>query len=109
MRDQNAILSAVDDFELHPLLDHFFPTKNSVGDQAVDWKLIAYEQYELACAVLNDDPIEVDGVEGMKDVAAIYAICESARAGRTVTASEIESGELYEYQTEIDAALNINT
>lgn len=108
-RDQNAILDAVDDFELHPLLDHFFPTKNSVGDRAVDWKLIAYEQYELACAVLNDEPIEVDGVEGMKDVAAIYAICESARAGRTVTAAEIESGELYEYQAEIDAALNINT
>jgi hypothetical protein len=45
----------------------------------------------------------------MKDVAAIYAICESARAGRTVTAAEIESGELYEYQAEIDTALNINT
>ena len=109
VRDQNAILDAVGDFELHPLLDYFFPTKNSVGDQAVDWKLIAYEQYELACAVLNDEPIEVDGVEGMKDVAAIYAICESARAGRTVTAAEIESGELYEYQAEIDAALNINS
>ena len=109
VRDQNAILDAVDDFELHPLLDHFFPTKNSVGDRAVDWKLIAYEQYELACAVLNDDSIEVDGIEGMKDVAAIYAICESARAGRTVTAAEIENGELYEYQAEIDAALNINT
>jgi len=109
VRDQAAILESIDDFELHPLLDHFFSEKNSVGDKAVDWKLIAYEQHELACAVLNDDPIEVDGIEGLKDVAAVYAICESARAGRTVTASEIESGELYDYQAEIDEALNINT
>ena len=108
VRDQNAILDAIDDFELHPLLDHFFPTVNSAGDQAVDWKLIAYEQYELACAVLNDDPIEVDGTEGLKDVAAIYAICESARAGRTVTATEVERGDVYAYQAEIDDALGID-
>ena len=70
--------------------------------------MIAYEQYELACAVLNDDPIEVDGTEGMKDVAAIYAICESARAGRTVTATEVERGDVYAYQAEIDDALGID-
>ena len=107
VRDQTAILEAVDDFELDPLTEHFFPEKSSIGDKAVDWKLIAYEQHELACAVLNDGPIEVDGVEGLKDVAAVYAICESARAGRTVTAEEIESGALYDYQAEIDEALGI--
>ena len=78
-----------------------------MGDRAADWKLIAYEQHELARAVLHDDPIEVDGVEGLKDVAAVYAICESARIGRTVTMAEVESGEVYGYQAEIDEALGI--
>ena len=49
--------------------------------------------------------LEVDGVEGMKDVAVVNAILESSRAGRAVTMSEVESGEVYEYQAEIDAAL----
>lgn len=105
--DQTAILDAISDFELDPLTAHFFPEKSSMGDKAADWKLIAFEQHELARAVLHDDPIEVDGVEGLKDVAAVYAICESARIGRTVTMAEVESGEVYGYQAEIDEALGI--
>ncbi|MDA0708889.1 MAG: Gfo/Idh/MocA family oxidoreductase [bacterium] len=106
--DQSAILEAISDFALDPLTDHFFPNLSSMGDEAVDWKLIAFEQHELARAVLYDDPIEVDGMEGLKDVALVYAICESARAGRTVTMAEVESGELYGYQAEIDSALGIS-
>ena len=41
----------------------------------------------------------------MKDVAVINAILESSRAGRAVKMSEVESGQLYEYQAEIDAAM----
>ena len=51
--------------------------------------------------------IEVTGEEGMKDVAAIYAICESSLAGRPVRMSEIENCETYAYQAEIDATLGI--
>jgi predicted dehydrogenase len=107
--DQAAILESISDFALDPLTEYFFPEMTSVGDPAVDWKLIAFEQHELARAVLNGDPIEVDGVEGLKDVAAVYAICESARAGRTVTMAEIESGEVYAYQAQIDEALGIES
>jgi predicted dehydrogenase len=105
--DQTAILKEVKDFALDPLTAHFFPEYTSMGDQAVDWKLIAFEQHELARAVLNGEPIEVDGVEGLKDVAAVYAICESARAGKTVQMADVESGAVYAYQAEIDAALGI--
>jgi len=105
--DQKAILSELKDFALDPLTAHFFPDAISAGDKTVDWKLIAFEQHELACAVLNGDPIEVDGVEGLKDVAAIYAICESARAGKPVQMDAVERGEVYAYQAEIDAALGI--
>ena len=52
--------------------------------------------------------LEVDGLEGLKDVAAVYAIFESSLAGRAVTMGEVESGELYAYQEEIDAALGVS-
>jgi predicted dehydrogenase len=95
------------DLVLEPLAEHFFPERSTVGDEAVDWKIIALEQYELAEAILGDRKLEVDGEEGLKDVAAVYAIFESSWAGRAVKMSEVESGQVYAYQEEIDAALGI--
>ena len=92
-------------FALEPLAEHFFPER--VADQDIDWKLLALEYFELAEAILNGREIEVDGTDGLKDVAAVYAIFESSRLGRTVQLSEVESGAVYEYQAEIDAALGI--
>ena len=101
------LLTATDGFTLEPLAEHLFPSRTASGDSAVDWKLLALEHYELAEAILEERALEVDGVEGMKDVAAIYAILESSRAGRAVTMSEVETGEVYDYQAEIDAVLGI--
>ena len=91
--------------ELEPLAAHFFPSRIARGDAAVDWKLIAMEYYELAEGILHGGEIEVDGTEGMKDVAATYALFESSRAGRAVTMEEVETCQVYEYQQEIDDAL----
>ena len=73
----------------------------------MDWKIIALEQHELARAILEGQEIEVDGTEGLKDVAAVYAICESSRAGKPVRMSDIETCRVYDYQAEIDQALGI--
>jgi hypothetical protein len=100
---QEELVAANSDFELEPLATHFFP--QGVSGEEVDFNLLALEHYELAEAVLNGRQIEVTGLEGLKDVAAVYAPFESSRAGRTVQMSEIESGELYEYQQEIDEAI----
>ena len=102
------LLAEYKDFSLEPLAEYFFPQRSSLGDKAVDWKIIALEQYELAEAILNGRQLEVDGAEGLKDVAAVYAICESARAGRTVTMAEVENAEVYDYQAQIDEALGIS-
>ena len=104
--NQEEILASIDGFSLEPLAEHLFPSGVSAGDPAVDWKLIALEYYELAEAILNGREIEVDGICGLKDVAALYAIFESARAGRAVQISEVESCEVYEYQEEIDEVLS---
>ena len=99
------ILAEVDGFALNPVEAYFFPDR--IATDNVDWKIIAIEYHELAEAILNDREIEVDGTEGMKDVAAIYAIFESAKAGRAVKMSEVETCQVYEYQAEIDEALGI--
>jgi len=105
---QEQILETVEDFELDPLTSHLFPSGVSAGDDRADWKLIAIEYHELAEAVAHGRNVEVNGTEGLKDVAAIYAIFESHRAGRAVKLSEVETCQVYEYQAEIDAALGID-
>ncbi len=105
--NQEEILASIDGFSLEPLAEYLFPSGVSAGDSAVDWKLIALEYYELAEAILNGRKIEVDGICGLKDVAALYAIFESSRAGRALRMSEIENCEVYAYQAEIDEALSL--
>lgn len=104
--DHAALVASAAEFVLEPLAEHFFPAR--VADSDIDWKLLALEYFELAEAILNGREIEVDGMEGLKDVAAVYAIFESSRLGRAVQLSEIESGAVYAYQAEIDAALGIS-
>ena len=106
-RNQEEILASIDGFSLELLAEYLFPTGISAGDSAVDWKLIALEYYELAEAILNGRKIEVDGGCGLKDVAALYAIFESSRAGRALRMSEVENCEVYAYQAEIDEALSL--
>ena len=105
--NQEEILASIDEFSLEPLAEYLFPSGVSAGDPAVDWKLIALEYYELAEAILNGREIEVDGICGLKDVAALYAIFESSRAGRALRMSEVENCEVYAYQAEIDEALSL--
>lgn len=99
------LVAAADGFELEPLAAHFFP--EGVANDDVDWKLLALEYYEFGEAILHDRQIEVDGSEGLKDVAAVYAIFESSRLGRAVNMAEVESASVYDYQAEIDAELNL--
>ena len=101
------ILAAQSDFALDPLTAEMFPTGMSHGDPNTDWKLLAYELHELADAVLGNGSVEVDGINGLKDVAAVYAILESATTGRAVSMAEVESGELQAYQKSINEAIGI--
>ena len=105
--EQAELLERFPDFALEPLAEHFFPTKVSTGDGAVDWKLIALEYHELSEAILDGRQLEVDAEEGMRDIAASHALCESSVAGRAVSMEEVLSGEVYAYQVEIDELLGV--
>lgn len=106
-QEHKAMLAQAEGFEQDALAAHFFPSGLTSEDREVDWKLLALEYYEFGEAIAEGMEVEVDGTEGMKDVAAVYAILESARAGRAVKMADVESGEIDAYQAEIDRALGI--
>lgn len=106
---QETILASAEGAGLSfdPLTRYLFPSGVSAGDPLVDVKLIAYELHELAAAIRGQRTVEVDARCGLKDVAALYAVFESWRAGGPVALSAVEACQAYAYQAEIDAALGI--
>lgn len=62
----------------------------------------ALNQLDWLQAVRDRREPETSGREGLRDLAAAYAIVESAKAGRTVEVTEVLSGELRDYQRPID-------
>jgi predicted dehydrogenase len=76
---------------------------------AIDRKLLALEYHELARCVRTGQQPEVTGAVALRDVALVYALFESDRAGRPVTLEEVESGAVDAYQREIDEYLGLLT
>ncbi len=72
-----------------------------------DRKLLALEYHELARCIRSGAQPEVNGAVARRDVALVYALFESDRAGRPVTIEEVETGTLDAYQHEIDAHLGL--
>jgi predicted dehydrogenase len=72
-----------------------------------DRKLLALEYHELARCIRSGAQPEVNGAVARRDVALVYALFESDRAGRPVTIEEVESGAVDAYQREIDAQLGL--
>ena len=65
--------------------------------------LFAILQYEWLCGIRSGGKgPETDGEEGLRDLAAAYAILESGVAGRAVTLEEVLSGKVDAYQRAID-------
>jgi predicted dehydrogenase len=63
---------------------------------------MALEQLDFIRAIAEGRPTEVDGQEGLRDLAIAYAVIESSVAGRPVTVDEVERGEVDAYQRDID-------
>lgn len=61
----------------------------------------ALAQYDWLQAVLQRRAPETSGWEGLRDLAAAYAIVESAHAGRRVAVADVLSGAVDQYQREM--------
>jgi len=68
-----------------------------------DRKILALEYHEFAECIRNGTQPEVNSAVALRDVALVYALFESDRAGRPVTIAEVESSAVDAYQHEIDA------
>ncbi|MBS7609262.1 Gfo/Idh/MocA family oxidoreductase [Candidatus Bathyarchaeota archaeon] len=75
--------------------------------EQIDRKLIAIELYDFAESIRYRRKPEVDGLEGLKDLALSYALCEAAMAGRPVAPREVEEGLVEAYQESINKALGL--
>lgn len=72
-----------------------------------DRKILALEYYEMATCIRDGRQPEVTGAVARRDVALVYALFESDRAGRPVTITEVEAGTVDAYQREIDQHLKL--
>lgn len=72
-----------------------------------DRKIVALEYHEFAECIRTGARPEVDGATARRAVALVYALFESAVAGRPVTIDEVESGAVDAYQREIDEHLGL--
>src|SRR5262249_15803990 len=73
----------------------------------IDRKLVALEYHEFGQCVIDGARPEVSGEEARRDVALVYAACESSRLNRSVTPDEVEEVKVDQYQRDIDADLGL--
>ena len=106
------ILAELPGFELDEIAVRLFgrdgvqyepPTGSRISPAIlVDAKHLAIEYHDFGEAIIDGRPPEVDGEGGMKAMAAIMGAYESDAAGRAVSMKEMLSGEVRQYQAEID-------
>ncbi|MEN6547224.1 MAG: Gfo/Idh/MocA family oxidoreductase [Armatimonadia bacterium] len=70
----------------------------------VDRKLIAAEMHDFVTAVRERRSPETDGEAGLRSLAIIHAMMESALAGRRVTMDEVLAGRVRAYQNQVENA-----
>lgn len=105
------ILDYAPSYRLDPIASSLFggerPWTYAFDFPATDRKIIALEYAEFAGCIRSGARPEVDGPTARRDVALVYALFESAVAGRPVTIAEVESGAIATYQRDIDNHLGL--
>jgi len=79
--------------------EKFFPLKMT--------EPFALETFDFLNAIWEDREMETNGGEGLRDLAASYAVIESSLRGRTVKVEDVESGEIAGYENEINTHYRI--
>jgi predicted dehydrogenase len=107
--DDQRILDLVPDFHLDEITSALFasqrPWRYEFDFSSTDRKLIAVEYADFARAIEHGSPPEVDVEQGMRSVAAAYAVLESGTLGLPVRLRDMISGKIDAYQRDIDCTL----
>ena len=64
--------------------------------------LRSLETLEFLRAIKEKREMETSGREGLRDLAASFALIESSLMGRSVKVDDVESGKLHIYEEEIN-------
>jgi len=106
-----ALLEYAPSYQLCSLGTHLFgterPTSYRLPPADVDRKLLALQLRELGLCALEGERPEVSADSGRRDVALVYAVCESSRLNRFVSVDEVEDVRVDLYQRDIDADLGL--
>lgn len=107
------LLSLLPDYKLTPVEAAIWGSPRLArfaGDFAtIDRRLVAVELHDFARAVATGFAPEVDGEAGRRNMALVYAVAESAVAGRSITVEAVARGEVHAYQDEVDAELGLRS
>jgi predicted dehydrogenase len=63
---------------------------------------MALETLDFVRAIKDGREMETSGREGLRDLAASYALIESSLSGKSVKVDDVESGKLCRYEDEIN-------
>lgn len=105
----DEMLSLVPDWELNEITAQFWGAQRRMASyempfEEIDRKLIAIEYAELALAITDGAPVEVDPDTGMKAVGLAYATLESGMGHQTVRMADVLEGSVEGYQAEVNTA-----
>ncbi len=104
-----ALVEAMPDWALSEMEARLFgserPWSYSLTSAETDRKLIAAEMHDFAQAVRTGRPPEADGIAGLRSVALVASVLESAAAGRAVRVDEVLSGEVHAWQDTLEAVI----
>lgn len=103
----DAVVERVPDFQLSEIETDLFgerPGGYSFEGPVTDRKLIAAEMADFVDAIRDDRGPEVPGELGLRSVAVIYALLESAASGQPVTVADVLSGAVSAVQDQVEHA-----
>jgi predicted dehydrogenase len=102
-----ALLERVPEFQLNEIETILFgerPGSYSLESPVTDRKLIAAEVADFIDAIRDDREPEVPGELGLRSVAIIYALLESAASGQPVKLADALSGAVHAVQDQVEQA-----
>jgi len=103
----DAVVEKLPDFQLNEIETKLFgerPGSYSFESPVTDRKLIAAEVADFVDAVRDDREPEVPGELGLRSVAIIYALLESAASGQPVKLADVLSGAVSDVQNQVEQA-----
>ncbi len=104
----DELVAAVPQWRLSEIEARLFgaerPPSYSFSSAETDRRLIAAEMHDFAQAVRTGRAPEADGTVGLRSVALVASVFESAAAGRTVAVDEVLAGDMRAWQDTLEAA-----